>query len=125
MLEEFFWSHSEREHVKRSLADITYPTSDGKVLIFRGKTASGKSTFLRALKEAYKEETGDHIVQSIPSETGKMPSPTPHKVIVHETNDVSHFIHEPHYTEFLFDKKLQQKIPDVSKLKHYLLTLME
>lgn len=106
MLQQYFSTDAEREHLKATLKSNL---KKGNVLVFRGKKRSGKSTFYQALKQAFKEKYGNDqdVELSIYSETDILPRISRHKIIVHDTiNMTKVFVSDPRLHEIRFDKDM-------------------
>ena len=53
MLEQYFSKVEDQERMKATLREIAGKDYDGKLLIFRGKGANGKTTFYHALANVF------------------------------------------------------------------------
>lgn len=133
MLDQYFSNKGSQERMKQTLHEIIQPDADATILIFRGHSGNGKTTFYKGLRQAVKEKSGKDVLRSETSETNELPKvKEPNSIIVHETNflepivlhtnnaELNHRIVDFHFDQYQNDPRREI----VTELKAYLLTLM-
>ena len=97
MLDQYFSKVEDQERMKATLREIAGKDYNGKLLIFRGKGANGKTTFYRALDNVF-DDLGDRklVIDADRENKDWQPKAVDIKgenelVFVHETNNMKPF----------------------------------